>query len=129
MQKWINRTLAAHLFASISVWCFLFVASLLVYPVDTVKDSASWIIWAFVSPIRVPMLLIEAAGGRLTPHWANGTCLLAYLAAFSFIMIGWLRIEARRKLRSERARLGLCRRCGYDLRGSASRCPECGKIV
>jgi len=129
MQKWINRTLAAHLFASLSAWCFLFVANLLVYPVDTIRDLLRWIILTFVSPILMPLLVIEAAGGRLTPHWANITCLLAYLAAFSFILIGWMRIEARRKLVRQRASLGLCRRCGYDLRGSPSRCPECGKIV
>lgn len=75
------------------------------------------------------MLVIEAAGGRLTPRWANITCLLGYFAAFSFIMIGWLKIEGRRKLRGGRARLGLCRWCGYDLRGSPSRGPECGRIV
>jgi len=42
------------------------------------------------------------------------------LAALS----GWS--MARRRSRRERLLPGHCRACGYDLRGSGGRCPECG---
>jgi hypothetical protein len=50
------------------------------------------------------------------PHW-----LLALVAAILPTVFG-VRFVRRRRL----ARLGLCPACGYDLRASPERCPECG---
>ncbi len=53
------------------------------------------------------------------PHWAP------MLAAAVLPAVGITR--ARRRQR--RKRLGLCLKCGYDLRGSKERCPECGTAI
>jgi predicted amidophosphoribosyltransferase len=37
----------------------------------------------------------------------------------------WGRVGRRRR----RTRLGLCVACGYDLRASQERCPECGVVA
>ena len=42
--------------------------------------------------------------------------------------VAWLR-AARLRLGRERQRLNLCVRCGYDLRATPGRCPECGTVA
>src|SRR4051812_11937062 len=54
--------------------------------------------------------------------WFVGVCVL--LAAV--LPARWVLRERRRKVRAARAIAGCCTVCGYDLRGSPARCPECG---
>jgi hypothetical protein len=56
----------------------------------------------------------------LVPHW-----LLALAAAVLPIM--WFKGWRGRRLADHRATEGLCRKCGYDLRATPDRCPECGR--
>ncbi len=50
------------------------------------------------------------------PFWA-------VLLVSSFLPAIWLGCQRRR---SRRRKLGRCLRCGYDLRATPDRCPECG---
>jgi hypothetical protein len=62
----------------------------------------------------------EATTAIAVPFWMLMLVLAAPFACWTILPLR----RARRSLR--RRRLGLCAACGYDLRGSQSRCPECG---
>jgi hypothetical protein len=53
------------------------------------------------------------------PHW-----LLALL--YLVMPLGWFKGAIRQR---RRPKLGLCQKCGYDLRASPERCPECGTAI
>jgi len=55
----------------------------------------------------------------MIPYWSLA-------AATAVLPIRWLYRFRRDRLRRTRRESGLCATCGYDLRASPGRCPECG---
>ena len=55
---------------------------------------------------------------------------ILFLGLTSLAAVSLVRFLGSRKGRAaRRAKQGLCPRCGYDLRASKERCPECGTLV
>lgn len=52
-----------------------------------------------------------------------------FVAGCTLILPGlWMLMMRRRTLTRRRLAAGLCATCGYDLRASRERCPECGAV-
>lgn len=63
---------------------------------------------------------------RIGCYWLLHIPLWVFFVATAWLPAWWLACEPPRRRRAYRLREGLCLNCGYDLRASKDRCPECG---
>jgi hypothetical protein len=78
--------------------------------------------------VRVLLLIglnLAVVTGSIALAIRYGACIVLPVAAVAHGVITAL-LSRRESLWLERTRQGLCTRCGYDLRASIIRCPECG---
>lgn len=80
---------------------------------------------------RINGAAIGTAGGPITVSYQILAIPFAVPAiVFGFLaIVPWMLQRRRRRLRAARVVRGLCPSCGYDLRATPGRCPECGNQV
>ncbi len=67
--------------------------------------------------------------GSMRPSWYGQTILPLWIPTLLFITLFLSGRPLRFHRGRKRKKLGLCVKCGYDLRASKDRCPECGTEI
>jgi hypothetical protein len=92
------------------------------------------------NPRKSGLILLAIAGAWIevvTLALADGSPLRTHPAIQGFILFTGLIfippatffVRQKQKLAAHRQSHGLCRICGYDLRATPNRCPECGTLA
>lgn len=90
----------------------------------------------FETDVRAQTLMgfkFQRWGAPHPPQWAWGYNLIVPYWFLVLCCVAPLMGAGQNRWRSRRERLrlanGLCPSCGYDLRSTPERCPECGKVI
>jgi hypothetical protein len=83
-----------------------------------------------------PVAKVQFLGLEYASSWVGKSCLVNVFVPYWMLLLPLLILPAlklRAAMRNQqsrgRTRRGLCGHCGYDLRGSHDRCPECGALT
>jgi predicted RNA-binding Zn-ribbon protein involved in translation (DUF1610 family) len=113
----------------------LFVATLILYVCTFNGRHTQWC-WQFAGRRNVLVVTrYEIVLLRADPTWFFADRVLSVqsvfpLGALAVLPIAWSVSSAGKRIRGHRNSIStLCPSCGYDLRASKERCPECGTRI
>ena len=97
----------------------------------------TWRFWLMLLGLAVLYMTATMLAGRIMTQYFGSPDLVRVVAGASCGVVvsltAWrlFRDRTRRHLRERLVQLGvpICIPCGYDLRGSKERCPECGTTI
>ena len=92
------------------------------------SPNGSGVCDTLLAPLAFPLQVLMFAVGRLDGLAAPRSMLLVF-AVYGVLFVMTYAIRAHRSRQQTRAVPGLCTHCGYDLRASKDRCPECGTPI
>jgi predicted RNA-binding Zn-ribbon protein involved in translation (DUF1610 family) len=124
----VGKHLASKLFRPIqSIWEWCRRADAIFESAE--KPSAAWVKKANTIVLCVGMAIVLAWVYLMPMPPRFARFVMVFFAIFETAMWFWNLWRFRSLELEERRRMGLCVSCGFDLRRSDNRCPECGKPI
>lgn len=117
----ITFLIVSLLYTAVIVGVTLIARDLRSTRVSILLGTALWFIGGY--------LVWTSAGPRHATMYPVILPILGLLALVQLRLVALIGSVARIPQRAERHTVGHCRKCGYDLRGSNTRCPECGLLI